>query len=140
MNDEIKRIIKDKGHYTEGEYLFTIKSNFSTPGSVIEIKPQGAIIGFVFDESIRSLLEFRETKFFKEYNLSDTPVDILPFDKIFLKCDIAKEMLFKGKSGNNIHNWTMRVDPGYKYVETFTGGVTWYMMESKDIILRIFSN
>ena len=28
----------------------------------------------------------------------------------------------------------MNVDPGFKYVEKFSGGITWYMMESKDII------
>ena len=31
----------------------------------------------------------------------------------------------------------MTVDPGYKYVESFTGGITWYMIETKDIISSI---
>ena len=31
----------------------------------------------------------------------------------------------------------MDVDPGYKYIEKFCGGVQWYMMESKDIISSI---
>ena len=31
----------------------------------------------------------------------------------------------------------MTVDPGYKYVEKFSGCVQWYMMESKDIISSI---
>ena len=31
----------------------------------------------------------------------------------------------------------MTVDPGYKYVERFAGGITWYMMESKDILSSI---
>ena len=31
----------------------------------------------------------------------------------------------------------MDVDPGYKYIEKFQGGVQWYMMESKDIISSI---
>ena len=38
LNDEIKKIIIEKGHYSEGEYPFTIKRNFSTLGSVREIK------------------------------------------------------------------------------------------------------
>ena len=29
------------------------------------------------------------------------------------------------------------VDPGYKYIEEFRGGVQWYMMGSKDFISRI---
>ena len=31
----------------------------------------------------------------------------------------------------------MDVDPGFKYIEKFRGGVRWYMMESKDIISSI---
>ena len=31
----------------------------------------------------------------------------------------------------------MDVDHGYKYVETFRGGVQWYVMESKYIISSI---
>ena len=52
LNKEIRRNIIDKGHYTEAEYPFTIKPNFSTLGSIIQISPQGPIIGFVFDKSI----------------------------------------------------------------------------------------
>ena len=36
LNDEIKRNLHDKCHYTKTEYPFTIKQNFSTLGSVIE--------------------------------------------------------------------------------------------------------
>ena len=46
-------------------------------------------------------------------------------------------MIFKGKRTGIIHNFTMDVDPGYKYMEKFRGGVQWYMMESKDIISSI---
>ena len=30
----------------------------------------------------------------------------------------------------------MDVDPGYKYIEKFRGGVQWYMIESKDNFSR----
>ena len=43
-------------------------------------------------------------------------------------------MIFKGKRTRVIHNFTMDVDPGYKYVEKVRGGVQWYMMESVDNI------
>ena len=46
-------------------------------------------------------------------------------------------MIFKGKRSGIIHNLTMDVDPGYKYIEKFRGGVLWYMMDSKDIISSI---
>ena len=31
----------------------------------------------------------------------------------------------------------MDVDPGYKYIEKFRGGVQWYMMNTKDFISSI---
>ena len=137
LDSEIKRILIDKEHYTEANYPFKIKPNFSTLGSIVTITPQGPIIGFVFDDSIGNLLGFRETILWEEYNLSPNPVDILSFDNIFIETDIAQGMIFRGKRTGIIHNFTMDVDPGYKYIEKFRGGVMWYMMESKDIISSI---
>ena len=137
MNDEIKRIIIDEEHYTEANYPFKIKPNFSTLGSIIEIVPQGPIISFMFDDSIKDLLGFHAIALYEEYNLSTNPVDILSFDNIFIECNIAQGMIFRRKISGIIHNFTMNVDPGYKYIEKFRGGVQWYMMESKDIISSI---
>ena len=136
LNDEIKRIIIDDEHFTEGNYPFQIKPNFSTLGSIIEISNQESAISFRPDDSIGSLLGFNKRTIYEEYNLSDNPVDILSFD-IFIECDIAQGMIFRGKRSGKIHNFTMDVDPGYKYIEKFRGGVLWYMMESKDIISSI---
>ena len=137
LNDEIKRIIIDKEYYNETNYPFTIKPNFSTLGSIVETKPQEPIIGFVFDDSIGSLQGFNETILYEEYNLSPNPVDILSFDNIFLETDIAQGMIFRGKRSGVIHNFTMDVDPGYKYIEKFRGGIQWYMMNTKDFISSI---
>ena len=65
-NKENRRIIFDKGHYTEKEYPFTINPNFSTLGSIVEIKPRGAIIGFVFEDRISNLLGFHGTIIYKK--------------------------------------------------------------------------
>ena len=137
LNNEIKRILIDKEHYTEANYPFIIKPNFSNLGSIITISSQGPIIGFVFEDSIGTLLGFNETILYEEYNLSPNPVDILSFDNIFLETDIAQGMIFKGRRSGIIHNFTMDVDPGYKYIEKFRGGVQWYMMNTKDFISSI---
>ena len=42
-------------------------------------------------------------------------------------------MIFKGKRLGIIHNFTMVVDPGYKYIEKFRSGVQLFLMETKDI-------
>ena len=133
LNSEIKRIIIDEEHYTESDYSFQIKPSFSTLGSRIEISPQGPIIGFVFYDSIRNLLGFHETILYKEYNLSPNPVDILSVVNNFLEYGIAKAMIYKQNRSGIIQIRIMTVNPGYNYVESFAGGITWYMMETKDV-------
>ena len=123
LNNEVKRIIIGVGHFTEAEYAFTIKPNFTTLGSIREIMPQGPIIRLVFDDTIGNFLGLWEAILYREYNLPHNSVDILGFDKTFLKCFFAKEMIFKSKRSGTIHNFTMDVDPGYKYFEKFRGGV-----------------
>ena len=137
MNNEIKRTIIDEGHYTEINYPFTIKPNFSTFGSIIETSTQGPVITFVPDDSIRDLLGFNKTAIFEEYSLSPNPVDILSFDNIFIETHFAKGQIFKGKRTGIIYHFAMDVDPGYKYIENFRGRVQCYMMESEDIISSI---
>ena len=44
----------------------------------------------------------------------------------------------EGKRSGIIHNFTMDVDPGYKYIEKFRGGIQWYMMQSKDFVASSF--
>ena len=134
LNNEIKRIIIDEGHFTEANYAFTIKSNFSTLGSNIENSPQGPTIGLMFDDSIRDFLGFNARTLFEEYILSPNLVDILSLDNVSIETDIAQGMIFKGKRSGIIHNFANDVDPGYKYIEKFRGDVQEYIMESKDVI------
>ena len=134
MNNEIKRIVNNEEHYTESNYPFTIKPNVSTLGSIIEISTEGPVKTFVTIDSIKDLLGFNRTTIYEEYNFSPNPVNILSFDNNFLGGDIAQSMIFTGKRSGIIYIFTMGVDPGYKNIEKVSGGITWYMMESKDII------
>ena len=109
---EIKRIIIEEGHYNETICPFTIKPNLSTLESIIEKSTEGARIIFVTKDSIRDLLGLNATTIKEDYNLSPNPVDVLTLDEIFLECDIAQGMIFKGRRSNIIHLWTMTVDPG----------------------------
>ena len=140
LNEEIKRIIIDEGHYSEANYPFKMKPNFSTLGSITGITPQGPIINFMFDDSIRDLLEFHAITLNEGYNLSPNRADILSFDNIFIHTNIAQGMIFKSKRSGIIHKFTMDFNPGYKYNEKIRGGNQWYMMESKDVISSICFN
>ena len=86
LNNEIKRIIIEEGYFTEDTCPFTIKPNFSTLGSNIEVSTNinGSQIAFTPDDSIRDLLGFKPKVIYEEYSLSDYPIDILSFDKFFI--------------------------------------------------------
>ena len=137
LNKEIKRTIVDQGHFTETNYPFLIKPNFLTLGSIIEIRPQGSVISFAAGDSVRNILGFHETLLYKEYNLSDNPVDILSFDIVFVHTNIAKGIIFHGRRFGIIHNFTMDAAPGDKYIKKVKGGVLWYMMDAKLVFSRI---
>ena len=97
LNDEIKRIIINDGHFTEATYPFLFKPYFSTLGSIITISNEESAISFKASDSIGALLGFNRRTVYEEYNLSDKTVDILSFDNIFLETDIAQGMIFKGR-------------------------------------------
>ena len=59
LNNEIKGIIIDEGHYTEANYPFKIKPKFSTLGSIFEISTQAPVITFFPDDNIKDPLGFR---------------------------------------------------------------------------------
>ena len=46
-------------------------------------------------------------------------------------------MSFRGKRTGIYQNWSMDVNPGFRYIEKFLGGLQWYMMASKDVISSI---
>ena len=109
LHIEFRRIITEKGHYTEDQYPFITKPNFSTQGSILEISPQGSIISFLFNDSIRNLLGLNETILYRQFISSLKLVDIISSDNIFTETDIAERMIFKGKRSGITMKFTMQV-------------------------------
>ena len=104
-------------------------------GSNIGIEPgRGWLISSVQDDTLRDL-GFIPTVIHDEYIVSPTLVDIISFD-IFLEPDIAQGMIFNGKGRIIIHNFTIDVDPIYKYIENFRGCIQWCRMESKRLFFK----
>ena len=92
----------------------------------------------MLDDSIRDFSGFNARTIYEKHNLSLNRIDILSIDNFFMHTDFARCMILKTKRSGIILNFTMDVDPGYKYFEKFRGGVQWYMMESKNIFSSIF--
>ena len=119
LNDAIKRIIIHENPFTVSDFPFHIKPNFSTPGSIVEIKPQRPLIGFVFNDSIGNFLGFVETILYEEYKLSKKPVDIFSFDNLFIHTDIAKGRIFEGKRTGITHNFTVMLIQAINILKNF---------------------
>ena len=58
-----------------------------------------------------------------------------PLMKFSSKLLLLKGWFLEGKRSGTIHNVTMDVSSENKSIEEFSGGVQWYMMESKDFIV-----
>ena len=139
LNNETELNIFNEGRFTEEIYPFVIKPIFSTLGSILGTKANfnGTQISFAHDDSIRDLIGFDSRAKYEKCNLTQIPVDFLPFDNMFLKCDIAQGMIFRGNENGINPIFTMDVDPGYKYIEKSKGGFQWYMMETKHFVSSI---
>ena len=97
INNDINRIIIDEDQYTEANFPFTIKPYFSALVPKIEMSTQGTVTSVVPGDSKRDLFGFNAATIYEESCLSPDPVDILSFDKIFLECDVAQGMIYRGK-------------------------------------------
>ena len=104
---------------------------FGISWSIVEISSNGSQIAFTPDDSVRYILGFKPKVVYEKYNSSGYPDDILAFDNIFLETDIAQGMISKRKRSALIHIFTMDVDPCYKFIEKFRGGIQCCKMESK---------
>ena len=103
----------------------------------MEVSRREPLISFNLDVSVGDLVGFNAITILEKNNLSPNPVDTLSSDNFFLKTDIFHGMILKGLRLGTINIFTMDLDPGYKYNESFRGCVQRYMMESEDFISNI---
>ena len=112
-NLEIERLMVLNGDFDGQSFPFTIKPNFQTQGSIMEIE-DGWEVDFIYAGTLRIILEFDARIVSGKNNLSDHLVDIISFANFFV--DVARGMIVNGKRSDPIHNFTMDVNPGYKYI------------------------
>ena len=94
-------------------------------GSDLEISRKKSLISFTPDDSFRDLSGFDLVVIYEKHNSSPNPIVILSFDVIFLEIDVPHATSLKGQRSRINHNFTMDVDPGYKYIEKLREGVQW---------------
>ena len=141
LKAETKRIFTEDGFILQADYPFKFKPNFSTLENIIETElGRGRQVSFKQDDTLRDLLDFKSKVINDEYNISGYPVDILSFDIISFEANNAEGMIFRGGRTVLLHNLTMDVDRGVKYIEIIRGGVQGFMMSSDDFISDIIFN
>ena len=86
FNNEIKRIIIDQELYTEANYPFSIKPNFSTLGSIIELSTQGPLITFAPDNSMGDLLGLIRRQYLK--NIIYHPILLIFYHLIIFSLNV----------------------------------------------------
>ena len=65
LNDEIRILIFEEGHFIEIRYTFTKKPSSQTLGSIIETSRQEPLISFDPDNSIRDRLSFSSSTIYE---------------------------------------------------------------------------
>ena len=133
FHTKIKELFIEEGDASESTYPFVIKPNLDNLVSIIETS-DGWEIDFTQNDTIKEVLGFKSKRISDEINNSDYPVDIIPFDNFSIETEIALGMIIDGKRTGVIHNFTLDVNRGYRYIETFHSGVQWFMMGDKDFI------
>ena len=72
------------------------------------------------DDSLRDILDSKSKDKHDDYIISDYPVDNISLEGL-----IAQGRNFKSERFGIDHNFTVDVDPGYKYIEKFRSGFQW---------------
>ena len=120
INDEIQRLMSVNGDWDSAgnAYYITISANTSTLKSVIDITHADYKIDFTIPNSLRLILGFDSVILSKGRNISDSIVNIIDFNSIFVNCDCINDSYVNGISSPVIYSFGPKVPPGYRIAES----------------------
>ena len=89
INDEIQRLLKINGDWdsVSNAYYINISANTSTLKSFIDITNANYKIDFTISNSLRAILGFDSVILSQGHIISDSIVNIIDFNSIFVNCD-----------------------------------------------------
>jgi len=99
-------------------YYITVSANTSTLKSIIDITSADYKIDFTIHNSIRSILGFDTVILSEGRHISDSIVNIIDFNCIFVNCDCIRESYVNGISSPVIYSFGPKVSPGHRIVES----------------------
>ena len=120
INDEIQRLMKANGDWDaiNDAYFISISANTSTLKSIIDVTNTEYKIDFTISNSISIILGFNSVILSHGRNISDSIVNIIDFNSIFVNCDCINESYVNGISSPVIYSFGPKVSPGYRIVES----------------------
>lgn len=118
INDYIKRIMADNGHYdaVNNEYYINIEPNNNTLKSVVDIAANYQV-DFTTANSIRSVLGFNSQIYTEGYNESENIVNILSINSLRITSDIITSSYTNGGTENVVYSFFPNVGPGFKIIQ-----------------------
>ncbi len=119
INDEIQRLMIEKGHYDKTKdgngVAISMGLNLSTFKSYIDITDNRYKVDFTRSKSLRNLLGFESKILSKGHNISDNTVQITTASSIMINCDLISGSYHNGIEKNILYSFPAYIVPtGYK--------------------------
>ena len=108
INEEMQRLMEVNGD----SLVITILANTSTLKSIIDITHKDYKIDFTIPNSLRSILGFHSVILSYGRSISNTIVNIIDFNSIFVNCDCISGSYVNGISSPVIYSFGPKVPPG----------------------------
>ena len=120
INDEIQRLMKENGDWDviNNSYYVSISANTSTLKSIIDVTNADYKIDFTISNSVRTILRFDSVILAQGHHISDSKVNIIDFNSIFVNCDCINGSYVNGISSPVLYSFGPKVSPGYRIVES----------------------
>ena len=108
-----------KGHYNEltNKPFISITANVNTLRTELEILDNYKV-DFRVTNSFNKILGFKSKVYHAGVNTSESIVDILPVNSIFIALDLINGSYVNGTKKSVIYSFFPNVEPGFKIVET----------------------
>lgn len=136
INDEIQRKMIENGDFdtTKNEPYITISANISLLKSIVHISNESYLVDFTTENTIGSVLGFKQVVVSYGYNKSQDIVNITKVNSVLVNVDIISGSYVNGCESPAIYSFDPnKVSPGYKIEERPSPSLIYYPVNRRTI-------